>query len=159
MRYDEDDDTGFKWLFGAMPVALGLVFLWVALHPTPKTPPPKNELAFGCYTNGLAPSVLLDSHGMHILQKGFPIIPFRIEWQKTGFVLSTGRPIRASQLNGRYTYSLDPYGIGYLHFFHIVNGQTYGIIDETELSKFTMLAEDGIYLAYQRSAATACTAV
>jgi hypothetical protein len=158
MRYDEDDDPGFRWLFGAMPIALGLVFLWIILHPKPAIPPPNIELAFGCYTNDLAPSVLLDATGMHIRQRSFPTIPFHIEWQKTGFVLSADRPIKAARSNGRYAYSFDAPAINYLHFFHVVNGQTYGIVDETELSKFTMLADDGIYLAYVRSADNACNA-
>ena len=158
MHYDEDDDPGFKWLLVALPIALGLVFLWVILHPAAATPPPRNELAFGCYTNELAPPVLLDGQGMHVLQKGFPTIPFHIEWQKTGFVLSADRPIRAAQLNGRYAYSINGPTISYLHFFHVVNGQTYGIVDETELSKFTVLADNGTYLAYSRSADTGCKA-
>jgi len=158
MLYDKDDDPGFRWLFGALPIALGLVFLWVILHPKPASPPPKNELAFGCYTNALAPSILLDAKGMHIFQNSFPTIPFHIEWQKTGFVLSPDRSIKAERSNGRYSYSFDSPAIAYLHFFHVVNGQTYGIDDENELSQFTMLANDGTYLAYARSAESACNA-
>lgn len=158
MRYDADDDSGFNWLFGALPIALALVFFWVISHPNPATPPPKNELAFGCYTNELAPSVLLDGGGMHIQQTGFPTIPFHIEWQETGFVLSADRAIKAARSNEKYTYSFDRPAISYLHFFHIVNGQTYGIDDSSQLSQFTVLADDGTYLAYVRSADTDCAA-
>lgn len=87
-----------------------------------------------------------------------PTIPFHIELQKTGYVLVADQPLKAARLDGRYAYSFDAPAISYLRFFRVVNGQTYGIIDETQLSKFTVLANDGAYLAYIKGDDATCNA-
>ena len=157
MFSDKDDDPAFKWFFGAMPIVLGLVFMSAIFFAPKPTSPPKNEFAFGCYTNELAPPIKLDASGMHILQAGFQTIPFHIEWQKTGFALSADQPIQETAANDRFAFSFYHPGEGtYLHFFHIVNGQSYGVVDEAELSSFTVLANDGTYLAYVSSPKAAC---
>jgi hypothetical protein len=157
MHYDKDDDSGFAWIFGGMPIVLGLVLLLVTNAP-PKPLSLKNKVAFGCYSAELAPPIRLDSSGMHILQPGFPAIPFHLERHKTGIAISADRPIQATAINGRFVYSFYEPGEGwYLDFFNVVNGQRYGVFDEAYLTEFTMLSRDtGKYLTYAIAPPSAC---
>lgn len=155
---DREDDSRFQWLFVAMPIALAAAFLFALFNPQEQPPVAKNSTVFGCYTSDRAPAITLDARGMHIVQPGFPTIPFHLERHKTGYALTADRPIQAEQRGTSFLYSFYGPGAGtYLDFFHIINGQKYGVIDEADLASFTMLARNGTYLNYTKDEAAACS--
>jgi len=100
---------------------------------------------------------VLAKNGMEIRQSGFPRIGFHLERHKTGIALTAEAPIVATPTNGRYVYSIVQPGEGwFLDFFKIIDGRRYGVFDQRELSQFTMLARDGVYLAYKRAGDASC---
>jgi hypothetical protein len=91
------------------------------------------------------------------LQKDFPIIPFHLERQKTGITLAADAPIQAVWSGRKYLYSMYHPGEGrYLDFQRVVDGKRYGEFDETRLSMFMMLAENGVDIVYSKAAPTNC---
>lgn len=121
-------------------------------------PNPANSKAFGCYSSPGASPILLNQQGMKILQAAPLQLAYHLERQKTGIALTADEPIAAEPSARGYIYSIRPPGIGwYLPFFTEIKGGTYGVFNEDELSRFTMLARDGAYLAYRRSPDADCS--
>lgn len=121
-------------------------------------PPPLNSKAYGCYVADGAPSIRLDESGMHILQKGFPLVPFHLERHKTAITLTADAPIQADWSDdNKYLYSMYHPGEGwYLDFQHIVDGKKYGEFDENRLSMFKMLAQNGVEILYSKALLDKC---
>ncbi len=132
-----------------------LAFVFFGSKPVPDDL--TNSSAYGCYTNAQAPSILLDIEGMKILQNSFPQIDFHLERHKTGIALVADRPIRADPVMGRYEYGIERRGVGwFLNFYNEINGRRYGVFDKAALYRFTMLAQDGVELAYEKSPGAQC---
>lgn len=149
-----DYEFGLRWVCVAGTAALIGAVLF--LRPKPM-PPPKNATVFGCYTASLGPPIILTEDGMKILQSGFPRIGFHLERHKNGIALTAEVGIAAKPIGGRYVYNIVQPGKGlYLYFFKIIDGRRYGVLDERELSQFTMLSTDGIYLSYKKTSGTSC---
>ncbi len=126
------------------------------LGPKPK-PDPLNDLAYGCFASKNAPPIQLGFRGMMIKQKNFPIVGFHLELHKTGIALTAESSISANPSTSGYFYSIDKRGSGkYLNFYKIVNQETYGVFDETDLYNFQMIATDGQYIAYSKADPGAC---
>ena len=151
----EDDEFGkyFRWL----PIGVGVAIIaFLATRPAPKPAPP-NSTIFGCYVAPDAPAILLDQRGMHILQSGFPSIPFHIERLKTGIALTADAPIRADPTSEGYRYAINQRGIGlFMSFYRVQNGQSYGVFDDNVLDRFGMLASDGKILGYEPARMDQC---
>ncbi len=155
MAYQSRDyESDMRWLYYAAAIIFVLGFLFFRPKPLPN---PANSMAFGCYANPLAPSIKLDAQGMTIFQKEFPRIRFHLERHKTGITLTANAPISADHVEGRYLYSIDRKGEGrYLNFYTVISDRRYGVFDDSSLNGFTMLAEDGVYLPYQKSQIAQC---
>lgn len=120
-------------------------------------PNPPNNHTFGCYVTEAAAPIRLDGAGMHILQTGFATIPFHLERNKTGIVLTAERPIDVAVNGNRYVYFIEPQGVGrFLNFYAVINGKRYGVFDANELKQFSMLARDGKELFYHKAQSTKC---
>ncbi|WP_404478937.1 hypothetical protein [Novosphingobium sp. BL-52-GroH] len=134
------------------------LFIGAALFLGPKPKPdPLNHLAYGCFASKSAPPIRLEANGMIIEQKNFPIIGFHLERHKTGIALTAERPISADASASGYRYSIDKRGSGkFLNFYKVINQETYGVFDETDLHSFRMLANDGQYIAYSRADPAEC---
>ena len=145
----------FRVLYGAMWVAFVCGGLYLAFRPS--APPPSSSKAFGCYIAANAPPILLDAKGMMIGQSPPIRIAFHLEASKTGIMLTADAPIIARPGRGGYSYSIESRGIGrFLNFSRDIDGRSYGVFDENELHRFTMLADDGVELFYRKADAVAC---
>lgn len=155
VSYESDNfDTLFGW--GGF-VAFGLALVGFAVFQPLAKPDPQNSAAYGCYVAEAAPSILLDSKGMSIRQRGFPVIPFHLERHKTAITLTADAPIKADVAAGRYLYSMYHPGIGtFLDFQKIEGGLRYGQFDETQLSTFVMLARDYHEIVYNKASLDRC---
>lgn len=144
----------FRW---AYYLGIAAIFGGILLFQTHRSPPIPNSAAFGCYSDDSAAPIMLDKSGMHIQQAGFPSIAFHLERHKTGIALTADAPIEANPSGDRYAYSIRPPGEGwYLDFYKDIDGHRYGVFDQADLSRFTMLARDGTYLQYVKGPASAC---
>ncbi|MFS2109491.1 hypothetical protein ACCC88_07380 [Sphingomonas sp. Sphisp140] len=142
--------TGYV-AFGAMLI----LAVYTALRPG--TPPPANSKAYGCYTNPATAAIRLDREGMAIFQSDPIRIGYHLERGKTGIMLTAEAPISADLVGKRYLYSIGSRGIGlFLPFFNEQNGRSYGEFDEDRLQQFTMLANNGVELAYRKADPGAC---
>jgi hypothetical protein len=131
--------------------AIGLAIALVAIFQPFAKPEPANSRAYGCYVSDAAPSIRLDRTGMTILQPNFARIPYHLERHKTAITLAADAPIQASRSDNRYIYSLYHPGVGeFLDFHHVIDGHQYGQFDETQLSSFSMLANDYVELTYNK---------
>lgn len=147
-------DPVLRWTcnFGIAAMIAAVLFL----GPTPVAEPAKS-VVFGCYTTALAPPITLDAQGLRIEQAGFPQIGFHLERLKTGIVLTADAPIAAEVYGSRYRYSIIQPGEGlYLDFFKVIGGRRYGVFNESDLSRFTMLTRDGVYLPYEKASEGSC---
>lgn len=139
----------------AAVAAVAAVFIMIAVFQPFAKPEPKAARTYGCYAADGAPAIRLDATGMHVLQKGFPRIPFHIERHKMAITLTADAPIRADRTDGRYLYSMYRPGIGtYLEFRRADDGA--GEFDEARLSRFVMTATDGTDLIYDRTSPDGC---
>ncbi|NBW77151.1 MAG: hypothetical protein EBR34_15355 [Sphingomonadaceae bacterium] len=158
MFYDKDDDSGFWWLFVAMPLALIGAFTFRLLYPPKQPPPPKKEVVFGCYTTETGPPILIDSAGVHIMQPGLPTVPFDLVKYKTGYAVTLDQSITFRRTRTGLAYSIGRSAGGTnWNFFHEVDGQRYGVIDEIGLNAFTTLGHDWTIASYFRSSDAACS--
>ena len=140
--------------------AIGLAIASIAIFQPFAKPEPTNSRAYGCYVSDAAPSIRLDRTGMTILQPDFAQIPYHLERHKTAISLAADAPIQANRSGTRYTYSLYHPGIGeFLDFHHVVDGHQYGQFDETQLSSFSMLANDYVELTYNKASPGNCQLV
>ena len=158
--FDFEPETKL-WLPLAL-VAIG-VFLFFGVGMKPKTPelPITISAAHGCYHSDLAPSIRLDEQGMHILQEGFPTIPFHLERHKTGIVLTADRPIQARANGERYEYSFYSPGVGTFLPFYSVRGKRYRTFEPEYLSGFFMYPRSFVSghsgdIVYDKSASGDC---
>ncbi|AKM10470.1 hypothetical protein [Croceicoccus naphthovorans] len=154
----------FSWFSAAIALCIvGIPIGFLALHKP--TPAPQNATVYGCYVGDLAPPILLDEGGMHILQPEFPTIPFHLERHKTGIVLTADAPIQARAADGRYVYSFYEPGIGtFLNFFQEVNGRRYGVYDVDDLSGFSMLPRtlvsgEAPFIEYAKASSETCLSI
>jgi hypothetical protein len=137
--------------------AIILTIASIAIFQPFAKPEPANSRAFGCYVADAAPAIRLDQTGMTILQSDFQRIGYHLERHKTAITLVADAPIQADRFGARYVYSLYHPGVGeFLDFYHVVDGRSYGQFDETQLSSFTMLANDGIELNYSKAPLGEC---
>jgi hypothetical protein len=144
----------YKWGYYA---AIALVIALIAIFQPSAKPPLPNSRAYGCYVADAAPSVRLDRDGMSILQSGFRRIGFHLERHKTAVTLTADAPIQAYRSGNRYYYSLYNPGIGtFLDFKRIENDHLYGQLDESQLSSFAMLANDGTEILYSKTSLDSC---
>jgi hypothetical protein len=152
--YERAFHVGY-YVFVALMVVGAIYMIWRGTN----IPPIPNAKAFGCYTTPKAAPILLDQDGMVILQTVPLKIPFHLERHKTGIALTAHAPIAAVSRMGRYQFSIRPPGEGwFLDFYKVIDGHSYGVFNENELRQFTMLARDGAYLPYRRSAQSECLA-
>lgn len=120
-----------------------------------------NSAAYGCYHSDLAPSIRLDDEGMHILQEGFPTIPYHLERHKRGIALTADRPIQARANGERYEYSFYNPGVGTFLPFYSVRGRSFGAFEADYLSGFFMYPRSFVsghsgYIVYVESASDDC---
>lgn len=149
----------FSPVLAAIGVGLAAIPVTLFLSRDPPPPEPMNSSAFGCYASADAPAIRLDRQGMQIVQRGFPLIGFHLERSKQGIALTAERPIYAQPSPAGYRYAIAGRGIGrFLEFYRLDHGEIYGVFEETELSGFRMLANDGAYLPYDRVDAARCEA-
>jgi len=81
-----------------------------------------------------------------------------LERRKTGIAIAAEAPIAAVAKGERYSYTIVRPGVGwYLNFFKDINGRRYGVFDEGDLLRFTMLTRDGVSLRYERTLSEPCT--
>lgn len=154
ITYDRSSRVRRRVSIGAVIILFMLIMIFRSTEPEPA-----NSKAFGCYISSEAPSILLNQQGMKILQTTPLQFAYHLERQKTGIALTADEPIEADPSARGYVYSIGYPGIGhYLRFFTEIEGGTYGVFNENELSQFTMLARDGTYLAYRKSPPTDCSA-
>ncbi|NML07696.1 hypothetical protein [Sphingomonas sp. G-3-2-10] len=158
MSYDGGNDyEALVSRFAPWGVALlaALMIGLVAFAPV-KADPDKRK-AYGCFTAANASPIRLDAQGMRILQPEPIQIGFHLELHKTGIELTAEAPIEASPQGAGYRYAIKPPGIGrFLSFTVERDGRTYGVFDEDALVQFVMLADDGHYILYRKSAASMC---
>ena len=151
-----DPDRSLRVRYYVFAGLILTLFVAVVLFRTTE-PNPANSKAFGCYSSPEAPAILLNLEGMTILQTPPLKFAYHLERQKTGIALTADEPIIAEPSARGYVYSIQSPGIGwFLPFFTEIENDTYGVFDENQLTQFTMLAKDGTYLAYRRSAPTNC---
>lgn len=149
-----DYESAFGWIYYLAIAGMVAGFLFMGPEPVPE---PRSHTVFGCYASASAPAIILDAQGLQIQQPGFPRIGFHLERLKTGIALTAEAPISAVVDGDHYRFSIDRHGAGrYLNFFNVINGRGYGAFDENALSRFSMLAEDGAYLVYERAASGSC---
>lgn len=140
--------------------AIGLAIASIAIFQPFAKSEPANSRAYGCYVSDAAPSILLDRTGMTILQSDFSRNPYHLERHKTAITLVADAPIQVNRLNKRYIYSLYHPGVGeFLDFHHVIDGHRYGQFDETQLSSFSMLANDYVELTYNKAPPAKCQPV
>ncbi len=152
------EKTEFDWFFQLLTVGLGvsLIFYVLFVAPEPRSPP-ANRLAFGCYMTADGPPILLNQAGMHVMQDDFPPIGFHLERHKQGIVLAAEAPINASGTQPGYHFGISERGVGkLLSFFKVVDGEVFGVFEESELGGFRMPAKDGRYLPYRKEEALIC---
>lgn len=156
MQLDANDEFGW-FVFYAVPIAVAIGGLaYFSTRPLPPAPPP-NAAVFGCYIAPDSPSISLDNAGMHVRQRGFPVIPFHLERSKTGILLAADRPIRAAYIDGGYRFGMHKRGVGrYLPLYRVLNGRTYGVFEVRLLEGFQMLTDDGAYINYVPTDAAKC---
>lgn len=140
--------------------AIGLAIASIAIFQLSDKPDPANSRAYGCYVSDAAPAILLDQTGMTILQPGFSRILYHLERHKTAITLVADAPIQANRSGNRYIYSFYHPGVGeFLDFHHVIDGHQYGQFDETQLSSFSMLANDYVELTYNKAPRGKCQPV
>lgn len=123
----------------------------------PGKPAPSNNKVFGCYTTPNAAPILLNHKGMTIFQPTPIRINYHLERHKTGIVLAADVPIAAEPTGVRFTFSIRPPDEGwYFNFFNVIDGHSYGVLNEDQLKQFTVLALDGTYLRYRQASAKSC---
>lgn len=144
-----------RW--GAFAMVALIVAVIAIFHPVAKPDPP-NSAAYGCYITDNAPSILLGESGMSIQQRGFLGIPFHLERHKTAITLVADAPIRGEIAAGRYLYFRYHPGAGrFLDFQKIEGGRRSGQFDETKLTMFSMVADDGNEIIYAKAPLTECS--
>jgi hypothetical protein len=144
----------FRWAFYG---AIALIAISLTVLHLRRGPPPPNSAAFGCYVTADAAPIRLDRDGMSIMQTDIPTIPYHLERHKTGIALTADAPIQAKPSEGRYSYSRYwPGGGWYLNFYKEKGHRRDGVFDETQLSRFTMLARDGKELSYEKARSEKC---
>lgn len=155
------EDRAYEKLSGAIGPFFWLIAIVATIYGLrePVADLPK-ESVFGCYATELADPILLDTSGMHILQRDFPRIPFSLERRKTGIALLAERPIAARSVGRRYRYMIERRGIGrFLDFYSVINGKRYGVFEVSDLRQFSMLTRDGSELLYRKAAPNTCMAL
>lgn len=134
----------FSWTAASIAACIVAVPVGIAVLHEP-APAPQNASVYGCYVSDMAPAVFLDEEGMHILQPGFPTIPFHLERHTRGIALTADEPIQARAADDRYIYSFYQPGIGtFLSFFREDNGQRHGVYDISQMSGFIMVARSAV---------------
>ncbi len=153
MQIERDE---FEWFFRLVPIS-GVIGVSAMLLLRPNTPPLTHSKAFGCYSAFKSPNILLDAAGMHVRQKGFPIIGFHLERHKGGIALAAHAPVSAELTSNGYRLFIETSGSGrYLPFYRVHHGRTYGVYDELDLQGFEMLASNDVSIKYEPADLARC---
>lgn len=155
MAFDNDHYASMLRLFA--PLAAGAAFIGMMVYGKTPPPQPDNAAAFGCYQTAFAPAISLSGEGMQIHQPGAAPLFFKLERHKDGIVLLVAARIILESSGDRYHYRIRRDGNGrFVPFHKVVGGKRYGVFAAHELFSFTMLTQDGRYLAYQKVSAADC---
>ena len=118
--------------------------------------PPANSSAFGCYISDKRPPILIDEHGLQIVDSNMETIPFSLDWNDEGIFLWPERRIVLSDDPQTGSFTVKNEAGHAFNFVNVLDGGVYPDVDAANLETFQILTANGRRAAYTKTDPVRC---